>query len=52
MSDFPCLVRFVSGYGQVRDGLVDQYLEFLSAGPLPADVITTAFRQGRTVVAG
>jgi integrase/recombinase XerD len=34
MSSFPCLVRFVSGYGQVRyrlgERLVDRYLEFVA----------------------
>ena len=36
MSSFPCLVRFVSGSGQVRyrlgGRLVDRYLEFVAAG--------------------
>ena len=36
--DFPCLVRLVSGSGQVRyrlgERLVDRYLEFV--GPVPA----------------
>ena len=34
MSSFPCLVRFVSGSGQVRyrlgERLVDRYLEFVA----------------------
>jgi integrase/recombinase XerD len=34
MSDFPCLVRLVSGSGQVRyrlgERLVDRYLEFVA----------------------
>ncbi len=32
MSSFPCLVRFVSGSGQVRYRLMDRYLEFVAAG--------------------
>ncbi len=40
-SSFPCLVRFVSGPGQVRyrleDGLVDRYLEFVAGRCLPTE---------------
>jgi len=43
MSSFPCLVRLVSGSGQVRyrlgDRLVDRYLEFVAGRyrPVPED---------------
>ncbi len=39
MGSFPCLVRFVSGSGQVRyrlgERLVDRYLEFVAGATLP-----------------
>jgi hypothetical protein len=42
MSSFPCLVRFVSGSGQVRyrlgERLVDRYLEFVAACAANRDV--------------
>jgi len=42
MSSFPCLVRFVSGSGQVRyrlgDKLVDRYLEFVAGRCRPDTV--------------
>ena len=51
MSSFPCLVRFVSGSGQVRyrlgDRLVDRYLEFV-AGPVP---VMSAGNRGEGVFA-
>lgn len=41
MSSSPCLVRFVSGSGQVRyrlgDGLVDWYLEFVAGRCRPTE---------------
>jgi hypothetical protein len=47
MSDFPCLVRFVSGSGQVRyrlgDRLVDRYLEFVAGRCRPNTLRAVAF---------
>ena len=47
MSTFPCLVRFVSGSGQVRyrlgDGLVDRYLEFVAGRCRPDTLRAVAF---------
>jgi hypothetical protein len=47
MSSFPCLVRFVSGSGQVRyrlgDGLVDRYLEFVAGRCRPNTLRAVAF---------
>ena len=47
MSTFPCLVRFVSGSGQVRyrlgDGLVDRYLEFVAGRSRPNTLRAVAF---------
>jgi integrase/recombinase XerD len=47
MSTFPCLVRFVSGSGQVRyrlgDGLVDRYLEFVAGRCRPNTLRAVAF---------
>jgi len=47
MSSFPCLVRFVSGSGQVRyrlgDRLVDRYLEFVAGRCRPNTLRAAAF---------
>ena len=47
MSSFPCLVRLVSGSGQVRyrlgDRLVDRYLEFVAGQCRPNTVRAVAF---------
>jgi hypothetical protein len=47
MSSFPCLVRFVSGSGQVRyrlgDKLVDRYLEFVAGRCRPNTPRAVAF---------
>jgi integrase/recombinase XerD len=47
MSDFPCLVRFVSGSGQVRyrlgERLVDRYLEFVAGRCRPNALRAVAF---------
>src|SRR5512142_2824094 len=47
MSSFPCLVRFVSGSGQVRyalgDRLVDRYLEFVAGRARPNTLRAVAF---------
>src|SRR6266702_1901180 len=47
MSDFPCLVRFMSGSGQVRyrlgDRLVDRYLEFVAGRCRPNTLRAAAF---------
>ena len=47
MSSFPCLVRFVSGSGQVRyrlgDRLVDRYLEFVAGRCRPDTLRAVAF---------
>jgi integrase/recombinase XerD len=47
MSDFPCLVRIVSGSGQVRyhlgERLVDRYLEFVAGRCRPNTVRAVAF---------
>jgi integrase/recombinase XerD len=47
MSSFPCLVRFVSGSGQVRyrlgDRLVDRYLEFVAGRSRPNTLRAVAF---------
>ena len=47
MSDFPCLVRFVSGSGQVRyrlgERLVDRYLEFVAGRCRPNTLRAVAF---------
>jgi integrase/recombinase XerD len=47
MSSFPCLVRFVSGSGQVRyrlgDRLVDRYLEFVAGRCRPNTLRAVAF---------
>ena len=47
MSSFPCLVRFVSGSGQVRyrlgDRLVDRYLEFVAGRCRPSTLRAVAF---------
>ena len=47
MSTFPCLVRFVSGSGQVRyrlgDRLVDRYLEFMASRCRPNTLRAAAF---------
>jgi len=47
MSTFPCLVRFVSGSGQVRyrlgDRLVDRYLEFVAGRCRPNTLRAVAF---------
>ena len=47
MSTFPCLVRLVSGSGQVRyrlgDGLVDRYLEFVAGRSRPNTLRAVAF---------
>jgi integrase/recombinase XerD len=47
MSTFPCLVRFVSGSGQVRyrlgDQLVDRYLEFVAGRCRPNTLRAAAF---------
>jgi len=47
MSTFPCLVRFLSGSGQVRyrlgDGLVDRYLEFVAGRSRPDTLWAVAF---------
>ena len=47
MSSFPCLVRLVSGSGQVRyrlgDRLVDRYLEFVAGRCRPNTLRAVAF---------
>src|SRR5438552_4265655 len=47
MSTFPCLVRFVSGSGQVRyrlgDQLADRYLEFVAGRCRPNTLRAVAF---------
>jgi integrase/recombinase XerD len=47
MSSFPCLVRFVSGSGQVRyrlgERLVDRYLEFVAGRCRPSTLRAVAF---------
>ena len=47
MSSFPCLVRSVSGSGQVRyrlgDRLVDRYLEFVAGRCRPNTLRAVAF---------
>ena len=47
MSTFPCLVRFVSGSGQVRyrlgDRLVDRYLEFVAGRCRPNTLRAVVF---------
>src|ERR1700749_2590683 len=47
MSAFPCVVRFVSGSGQVRyrlgDRLVDRYLEFVAGRCRPNTLRAVAF---------
>src|SRR5437773_3497232 len=47
MSSFPCLVRSVSGSGQVRyrlgEGLVDRYLEFVAGRCRPNTLRAVAF---------
>src|SRR3984957_11461931 len=47
MSSFPCLVRSVSGSGQVRyrlgERLVDRYLEFVAGGGRPNTLRAVAF---------
>ena len=47
MSDFPCLVRFVSGSGQVRyrlgERLADRYLEFVAGRCRPNTLRAVAF---------
>jgi integrase/recombinase XerD len=47
MSSFPCLVRFVSGSGQVRyrlgERLVDRYLEFVAGRRRPNTLRAVAF---------
>src|SRR5580693_2859818 len=47
MSSFPCLVRFVSGSGQVRyrlgERLADRYLEFVAGGCRPNTLRAVAF---------
>src|SRR5262250_209220 len=47
MSSFPCVVRFVSGSGQVRyslgDRLVDRYLEFVAGRCRPNTLQAVAF---------
>ncbi len=43
MSTFPCLVRFVSGSGQVRYRLVDRYLEFAAGRCRPNTLRAVAF---------
>src|SRR5450755_1613883 len=47
MSNFPCLVRFVPGSGQVRyrlgDRLVDRYLEFVAGRCRPNTLRAVAF---------
>ena len=47
MSTFPCLVRLVSGSGQVHyrlgDRLVDRYLEFVAGRCRPDTVRAVAF---------
>ena len=47
MSAFPCLVRFVSGSGQVRyrlgDRLADRYLEFVAGRCRPNTLRAVAF---------
>jgi site-specific recombinase XerD len=47
MSTFPCLVRFVSGSGQVRyrlgDRLADRYLEFVAGRCRPNTLRAVAF---------
>src|SRR5262249_61813914 len=47
MSSFPCLVRFVSGSGQVRyslgERLVDRYLEFVAGRCRPDTLRAVAF---------
>ena len=43
MSTFPCLVRFVSGSGQVRYRLADRYLEFVPRRCRPNTLRAVAF---------
>ena len=47
MSSFPCLVRFMSGSGQVRyrlgERLVDRYLEFVAGRCRPNTLRAVAF---------
>ncbi len=47
MGSFPCLVRLVSGSGQVRyrlgEGLVDRYLEFVAGRCRPNTLRAVAF---------
>src|SRR5215467_12530586 len=47
MSSFPCLMRFVSGSGQVRyrlgERLVDRYLEFVAGRCRPSTLRAVAF---------
>ena len=47
MSSFPCLVRIVSGSGEVRyslgDRLVDRYLEFVAGRCRPNTLRAVAF---------
>ena len=47
MSSFPCLVRFVSGSGEVRyrlgERLVDRYLEFVAGRCRPNTLRAVAF---------
>ena len=43
MSSFPCLVRLVSGSGQVRYRLVDRYLEFVAGRCRPNTLRAVAF---------
>jgi len=47
MSSFPCLVRLVSGSGQVRyrlgERLVDRYLEFVAGRCRPNTLRAVAF---------
>ena len=50
MSSFPCLVRFMSGSGQVRyrlgDQLIDRYLEFVAGRCRPYTLRAAAIGQG------
>ena len=43
MSTFPCLVRLVSGSGQVHYRLGDRYLEFVAGRCRPDTVRAVAF---------
>ena len=43
MSSSPCLVRFVSGSGQVRYRLMDRYLEFVAGRSRPDTLRAVAF---------